>query len=148
MLAGLDGFLLLAAALAVTLAYTWVLGRTGSSVGKRVVGGRFVRGDSHRVPGCGRALGRTSIVLLLTSPLFVPLHIAYAAAAARPDRMTLQDLATGTRPVRVLKKSETPATLGLAHQGRCCSCATATAWDCLDGEERPIRCAIGHNHQS
>lgn len=103
------GYLLLAAALAVWLAYTWVLGRTGTSVGKRVVGGKLVRGDGQALPGFGRALARTSIVLLLILPLFVPLLIAYAVARTRPDRMTVQDLATGTHPVRVPKKSETHA---------------------------------------
>lgn len=99
----------MAAALVVLLVCTEVLGRTGSSVGKRVVGARVVRCDSHRVPGYGRAFGHTLIVLLLTLPLFVPLLVAYGAARARPDRMTLQDFATGTHPLRVQKFSESTA---------------------------------------
>jgi uncharacterized RDD family membrane protein YckC len=103
-------FLSVTVIFAVMLGYAWVLGRTGRSVGKRVVGGRVVRVDGRGAPGFGRALGRTGLDFLLTIPFFfIPLLIAYAVASARSDRMAIQDLATGTHPVRVLKRSEAPA---------------------------------------
>lgn len=102
----------LAALVPLLLAYVWLLGRTGRSIGNLVVGARVVRVDHGGAPGFGRALGRTALALLLIY-LVIPLLIAYAVASRRPDRMAVQDLATGTRPVRVLKKSEARARSGI-----------------------------------
>jgi uncharacterized RDD family membrane protein YckC len=78
----------------IVVGYVVILGRTGRSPGKLVVGARLERADTPgRPPGIGRALLHVLVAVLL-------LFLSYVVALGREDRRAVHDLAAGTRAVR------------------------------------------------
>lgn len=74
--------------------YVVLMGRTGRSPGKLVVGARLERADT---PGTPPGIGRAFVHALVALPLGL---FTYLIALGRKDRRAVHDLAAGTRVVR------------------------------------------------
>jgi uncharacterized RDD family membrane protein YckC len=73
-----------------------VLGkRTGQTVGKRAVGIRVVNATGE-VPGVGRAVGRTLMVVVDGLPYLIPNLVGLVAAASSKGHRRVGDMVAGT----------------------------------------------------